>query len=549
MADTNAQATSAASPTDHNVWLRKSRLENTDFYSLVQLFHNQTERFQFNNYLAFIDRVMCHDSDAYVSRSTMLDDESKTSKKLRDIALGSNAYQILRTATEVFLVIECGLLARDSWAETVEQERLDPGVASLHQIEPVPDSASGSLLTSAERDANKAKIDPKTGALKNAADKLIYPRDRPLTADAVRIDETRSQDLTYTSVETSLRTILGEHRYSYINTVLQNALGRSAVDAIRKLQDGRSYPDKPFCDGTVLASRGAKRFLPIELIWSYWHEEGMLVQTMNAISLRFQNVKGMDERDPLSELEIDPLRPLGNLMWGYIQDEQNRLTVKRRAYEYQHHYGLMLVGKALPNLRPADIRSKFLRAWHDLLRLTWRFYEQDADTTKISDGFPVLNAAKEVHLILAHGAHNQFGDLPWTARVEMLMQEWLLARTEMREFLRGRFMIPYTEPWMGRVDAMKRLKNWSDVTVQHFRDLAFFGERLLLTLRYGNWNSFTDQEFARLWARFFRQEVQGYIHAYRAVTGVDLTRADAVDATLPAIHLRNRLAAQLAASR
>ena len=30
----------------------------------------------------------------------------------------------------------------------------------------------------------------------------------------------------------------------------------------------------------------------IELIWSYWQEEGMLVQTMNSIVRRFQNIRG-----------------------------------------------------------------------------------------------------------------------------------------------------------------------------------------------------------------------------------------------------------------
>ena len=53
----------------------------------------------------------------------------------------------------------------------------------------------------------------------------------------------------------------------------------------------------------------------------------------------------------------------------------------------------------------------------------------------IADPFPVLNALQEMHLLLAEGAHNQFGDLPWTARHEMLMQQWLLARPEFREFL------------------------------------------------------------------------------------------------------------------
>ena len=64
----------------------------------------------------------------------------------------------------------------------------------------------------------------------------------------------------------------------------------------------------------------------IELIWSYWHEEGMLVQTMNAIARRFQNRRG-SSHDPLGELEFDPVRPLSNIIWGFIQDEHNRLTV------------------------------------------------------------------------------------------------------------------------------------------------------------------------------------------------------------------------------
>ena len=45
----------------------------------------------------------------------------------------------------------------------------------------------------------------------------------------------------------------------------------------------------------------------LELIWCYWHEEGMLMQTMNAISQRFQNVRRLSDRDPLLNLEIDPL--------------------------------------------------------------------------------------------------------------------------------------------------------------------------------------------------------------------------------------------------
>jgi hypothetical protein len=287
----------------------------------------------------------------------------------------------------------------------------------------------------------------------------------------------------------------------------------------------------------------------LELIWSYWHEEGMLVQTMNSISLRFQN-RRLSERDPLANLEIDPLRPLNNLIWGYIQDEQHRLTLQRRSYEYLHHYGLRLEGRAIPEMRPADTRSRFIEAFHNLLHLCSLFYKQDDDTTFIADGFPVLNALKEVHRIVAEGAHNQFGDLPSTARIEMLMQQWLLARPEFREYLPTRIMVAYEEPWMDRVDAMKKLKGWTDTSVADFHELAVFGEQIVLSIRYGSWSSVDDREFASNWARYWRSEIQGYIHSYRAVTGVDLT-AEFTETRLsreaylpPSVHLRRRLDGQ-----
>src|SRR3954470_7090344 len=120
----------------------------------------------------------------------------------------------------------------------------------------------------------------------------------------------------------------------------------------------------------------------------------MLVQTMNAVSMRFQNRRGRADVDPLANLTIDPLRPLSNLLWGYIQDEQHRLTVARRAYEYDHHYGLRLRRRDAARLRPADSRARFIGAFHDLLHRTALFYKEEDDTTMISDGFPVLNGLR-----------------------------------------------------------------------------------------------------------------------------------------------------------
>jgi hypothetical protein len=261
----------------------------------------------------------------------------------------------------------------------------------------------------------------------------------------------------------------------------------------------------------------------VELIWSYWQEEGLLVQTFNALAMRFQNRRSRPGRDPLQFLDIDPLRPLNNLLWGFIQDEQHRLTVPRRSAEYVHEYGLSLWGKAVPQEVAADTRSRFLEAFHSLLHKASIFYKEDDDTTVKADPFPVLTALRDVHLILTEGSHNAYGDLPWTARQEMLMQQWLLARPEFREFLPTRIMVAYPEPWMDRVDAMKRIQGWDETSVRHFRDLAVTGEPVLLSIRFGDWSEAIDQNQAGNWARFWRQEVQWYIEVYEIVTGVDLS--------------------------
>jgi len=297
----------------------------------------------------------------------------------------------------------------------------------------------------------------------------------------------------------------------------------------------------PNCYG-ILRSRISEP-LSIELIWSYWHEEGMLVQAMNAILARFQNRRIRSGPDPLARLDVDPLRPLGNLIWGFAQSDYSRLTVVRRSAEYEHEYGLRLSGHALqPPVHAVDHRHKFLAAFHNLLFLTHVFFEEDKDTTVIADGFTVLNGLRETHLLLAEGAHNQYGDLQSTARAEMLVMEWLLSRPEMREFLGGRVMVPYPETWMDRVDSVKAMERWTDVGVTHFRDLGVYGEQILLSIRFGNWSVVNDPQQAANWARYWRPEIQRYTHAYRAATGVDLTSR--VDATIPTLLLQRRLGAQ-----
>ena len=309
----------------------------------------------------------------------------------------------------------------------------------------------------------------------------------------------RTQAISFEPYQTYMRDAIPPDEASAAGAAYQTLKGRT--EAFLILQSG----------GDRARLSDMNRPLLIELIWSYWMEEGMLVQTMDAVGQRFQNTRGPAGHDPLTNLEIDPLRPLNNLLWGYVQDEPNRLSIRRRAHEYSHQYGLTLSGAATPGTQPKDRRSKFLEAFHNLL------YQ-----TLAGEASPPLNSLREVHAVLAQGAHNQFGDLPWTARVEMLVTQSILSRPEIYDFLGVRGIDARREPWERTVDVMKTLQGWSDVPVSHFRDLAVNSEQLLLSIRYGDWITGTEDS-VRKWASYFRPEIQGYVHAYRAVTGVDLT--------------------------
>jgi hypothetical protein len=105
----------------------------------------------------------------------------------------------------------------------------------------------------------------------------------------------------------------------------------------------------------------------------------------------------------------------------------------------------------------------------------------------------------------------------------MLLEQWILARPELQQFLPSRESIAYPEAWMGTVDAMKTVQGWTNTSVMYFHDLAVFGEQILLSIRFNNWSQIFDRTHAANWARVWRSEIQAYMHAYRTVTSVDLT--------------------------
>ncbi|UYZ64294.1 hypothetical protein [Hymenobacter weizhouensis] len=456
------------------VTMQEARRESSPDQALWVLIRNRTVNF--SRYRTFIDKVMCaQDADSVKMRQDARNQYLPFSRVA--------SYTLLKYATEAFLMQETGLaIDRNS---TFEQD-LDGVAGNLNKNR--PRELPGRRASNAGRLAG-ARID--VGALRN--DYL----------DQLSTEDGNAQVLPYFKL-------------------IREKLSEVPLKSSSELNGNGCYG--------ILKSRLQAPPL-MELIWSYWHEEGGLVQTMNAISLRFQNVRRPGPGpDPLANLNLDPLRPLSNLIWGFIEDERFRQTINRRNQEYKYEYGYSLKGRAVQDIPAAEHRSNFQRGFHSLLRTTMEFYQQANFTTVIPDGFPILNHLREVHLTLAEGAHNQYGDLPWAARAEMLTQQWLLARPEMREFLGGRIMVPYAEPWMDRVDNMKTLQGWNSTNISHFRDLGVFGEQLLLSIRYGSWNDpNVGAVNAANWAHYWREEIQRYIHAYQAVTGVDIA-SDIVDA-------------------
>ena len=126
---------------------------------------------------------------------------------------------------------------------------------------------------------------------------------------------------------------------------------------------------------------------------------------MNAISLALpEQARAAGDAIRWRNLEIDPLRPLEQPAVGL---HPGRAAPARRCAASLRvrpplRADARRQGRAA-RCSAADSRSKFLEAFHNLLHLRSVFFKQDDDTTVIADGFPVLNALKEVHLLLAAG--------------------------------------------------------------------------------------------------------------------------------------------------
>lgn len=550
----------------HNVRLQRQIPEwRTDPFVIMYSWITQASAaLDFPNYSAFITSIFCDDEERVLERWPGCLDQSVSPcscDELRSEHLcftGTAAYEQLRKATDLFIACQAALLQKCGFCGTkgVDSRRADPAAGAPAQEGKTKETLAAGVK--AETPTTKDELEQlvncytvrelskrfEVGDITFEQIKLIHElfQEPGRAAECCQDTDKAGKQQTkpdrvvrakeFLKALISKRGVFKELSDEELDKIVQmwDLELAPLLTFMHQLRDNlRGIPLKACgiasgdCTGVLLCKLQCPPML--ELIWSYWMEQGMLVQGLNAVSLRFQN-RRLGDRDPLSRFDITPLRPLNNWLWGYIQNEPDRLSVVRRAYEYDHHYGLRLNGRAVPALQAADSRTRFLDAFHRLLREAARFYRLSSDTTLNADAFPLLNSLKELHLLLAEGMHNQFGDLPTTARAEMLVQQWLLARPEMRDFLGGRPSVPYPAAWMPHMDTLRQFYGWADTSIRNYRDLAVYGEELLLSVRWLPWSTVNSGSVAAIWAAFWRPEIQSYIHSYREVTGVDLGTED-----------------------
>ena len=275
------------------VGMRRTTSRLTEDVPLWVSIRRGTTALGFDRYFDFMNWVFCEGgisrpSDIYARQSKLLiDNNSRRFLPFTD----TDAYRNIKVATESFVMANCGVFGDDFSDDDVDYVQSQIGFPERINR----DTLAGEFKKYGESVSAPGVNAPVLPYLATIRRKLIDQRIKDID----------------------------------ISEVLKN-LGSRTVDE---------------CYGIIRQRLTCPCLL--ELIWSYWQEEGMLVQTMNALTRRFQNIRSPLGNDPLANMEIDPLRALNNLIWGYIQDEQHRLTVVRRNYEYDHHYGLRLSGRAV----------------------------------------------------------------------------------------------------------------------------------------------------------------------------------------------------------
>lgn len=234
---------------DVAVTLKRTAVPPTPDQALWVAIRNSTNALGFEQYNRFIEVVVCGEPTFQTGQLASKRNAHTLKKVKKRTALpfpNVERYRLLKAATEVFLMVRCGVDLDDFTGVDLEEEsrRLNRTVEQGD----LEDEMRQYLTLVAAGDGEFLDVLPYLGLIR-------------LKLQDVPIVDSQDRD-----------------------------------DAAQ------------ICFGILAEKLTNPCFL--ELIWSYWLEEGLLVRAMNAISWRFQNrTSGPPGRDPLANLDIDPLRP------------------------------------------------------------------------------------------------------------------------------------------------------------------------------------------------------------------------------------------------
>ena len=369
------------------------------------------------------------------------------------------------------------------------------------------------------------------------------------------------QDFSDLSVQDAARTGLSSSDYGGLwAAYLERVNGSQTLPYLnlirRKLQEADLIPNKQrqqteIAYGILKDKLVRPSFL--ELIWSYWHEQGMLVQTLNEYRRALPESPWPRAARPPCGARHRPAAAVEQPALG-LYPGRAAPSVRRPA---RLRVRPPLRAHALREGRPPDPRGRQPVAIPGgvpqpptpdgrLLQGGRRHDDQ---------GRPVPGPQRAQRgAPAAHGGAVQPVRRPAVDRPPGDADAAVAARAPGVPIVPAdRVMVAYPEPWMDRVDSMKKMQGWTEVSVRHFRDLGVTGEPILLSIRFGNWSVTIDPNQAGNWARFWRQEIQWYIESYHTVTGIDLSsdmsdvraaETAAARSQQPSVHIGRRMARQ-----
>ena len=256
----------------------------------------------------------------------------------------------------------------------------------------------------------------------------------------------------------------------------------------------------------------------IEPIWAFWMEAAQLARLTTAFAARQVDGSGRGPSRGIPKVDL-PASAIASLK-AWLADHRDGSRAAAREANYLAHYGLRLPG------RGGVKSSPFLEVFQSVLLEAIR--HEEAPRTSISRSLMLMLRRLHVHLsrtasLIVDGlpppdVFPRLGESLSLGRADLLVAQSILASPAIAAALRGHILVAYPDVWMSPLDRLRQLTRTLDSLSLFYDDLAVTSERLLLSIRFGNWMQASSTDAAN-WATFWQDEMARYLIAYQEVTG------------------------------